>query len=261
MLQLIQHLGHRALNYFATVGHATLLLLAVIIGRMRFKLGFKLLVEQLYAVGVLSLPIIICAGVFVGMVLGLQGYTTLVRFGAEQAIGELIALSLVRELGPVIGALLFAGRAGSALTAEIGLMKATEQLDGLQLMGIDPLRRIIAPRFWAGIISMPLLSLIFCAVAVMGGYLVSVEWLNVDDGAFWSNMQASVDFHEDILNGVIKSIVFGFLIIWIAVYQGYASVPTSEGIGYATTRTVVYSSLIILGADFVLTAVMFGGLA
>jgi len=247
VLQLIQHLGHRALNYFATVGHATLLLLAVIIGRMRFKLGFKLLVEQLYAVGVLSLPIIICAGVFVGMVLGLQGYTTLVRFGAEQAIGELIALSLVRELGPVIGALLFAGRAGSALTAEIGLMKATEQLDGLQLMGIDPLRRIIAPRFWAGIISIPLLSLIFCAVA--------------DDGAFWSNMQASVDFHEDILNGVIKSIVFGFLIIWIAVYQGYASVPTSEGIGYATTRTVVYSSLIILGADFVLTAVMFGGLA
>lgn len=260
MLKVIQHLGHRALHFFLTIGRATLILLSSIIGRPRLKLGFKLLVEQLYAVGVLSLPIIICSGVFVGMVLGLQGYTTLVRFGAEQAIGQLIALSLVRELGPVIGALLFAGRAGSALTAEIGLMKATEQLDGLQLMGIDPLRRIIAPRFWAGFYSLPLLSLIFSAVAVYGGYMVAVEWLNVDDGAFWSNMQSSVDFHEDILNGVIKSIVFGFLVTWIAVYQGYASVPTSEGIGYATTRTVVYSSLVILGADFVLTAVMFGGL-
>jgi len=192
------------------------------------------------------------------MVLALQGYTILVKFGAEHALGQLIALSLVRELGPVVGALLFAGRAGSALTAEIGLMKTTEQLSSMEMMGIDPLRRIIGPRFWAGQISLPLLTLIFNCVAVLGGYMVGVEWLGVDGGAFWANMQSAVDFHADVVNGIIKSVVFGSVVTWIAVYQGLDCPPTSEGIGRATTRTVVYSSLAILGLDFFLTAVMFG---
>lgn len=211
-------------------------------------------------VGVLSLAIIIVSGLFIGMVLGFQGYTILVKFGAEQALGQLVALSLVRELGPVVAALLFAGRAGSALTAEIGLMKATEQLASMEMLGIDPLRRIIAPRFWAGQISLPILAAIFSSVAVGGGYMVGVEWLGVDAGAFWANMQTSVEFYEDVINGLIKSVVFGTVVTWIAVYQGYTCIPTSEGIGKATTRTVVLSSLVILGLDFLLTAMMFGGL-
>lgn len=193
------------------------------------------------------------------MVLGLQGYTVLVKFGAEQALGQLIALSMVRELGPVVGALLFAGRAGSALTAEIGLMKATEQLSSMEMMGVDPLKRIVAPRFWAGQISLPILTLIFNAVAIIGGYVVGVDWLGVDSGSFWATMQNAVDFNEDVFNGVIKSLVFGGVITWIAVFQGLDSIPTSEGIGRATTKTVVYSSLCILGLDFFLTAVMFRG--
>jgi phospholipid/cholesterol/gamma-HCH transport system permease protein len=211
-------------------------------------------------IGVLSLVIIVISGLFVGMVLGLQGYTTLVKFGAEQALGQLIALSLVRELGPVVSALLFAGRAGSALTAEIGLMKTTEQLSSMEMLGVDPLRRIIAPRFWAGQISMPLLALIFSCVAIYGGHMVGVIWLGVDDGAYWANMQSSVDFYDDVVNGIIKSVVFGTVVTWIALYQGYRCPPTSEGIAKATTQTVVYSSLAILGLDFILTAVMFGGL-
>jgi phospholipid/cholesterol/gamma-HCH transport system permease protein len=210
-------------------------------------------------IGVLSLVIILVSGVFIGMVLGLQGYTILVKFGAEQALGQLIALSMVRELGPVIGALLFAGRAGSAITAEIGLMKVTEQLSSMEMLGVDPLRRIIAPRFWAGQISLPILTLIFTGVAIYGGYMVGVQWLGVDEGSFWSNMQHSVDFREDIVNGIIKSVVFGTLVTWIAVYQGYICPPTAEGIGKATTRTVVFSSLATLGMDFILTAIMFGG--
>lgn len=242
-------------------GRFSLFLFNSLIGEPNRGFGVRLVINEIHHVGVFSLPIIMCSGLFVGMVLGLQGYTTLIKFGAEQALGQLIALSLVRELGPVVGALLFAGRAGSALTAEIGLMKATEQLESLELMAIDPLRRIIAPRFWAGFVSMPILAIIFSAVGVLGGYLVAVEWLGVDSGAFWGNMQNAVDFKEDILNGVIKSVVFGFIITWISVFQGNDCVPTSEGIAIATTRTVVYSSLAILGADFVLTAVMFGGLA
>jgi phospholipid/cholesterol/gamma-HCH transport system permease protein len=195
---------------------------------------------------------------FIGMVLGLQGYTILVKFGAEHALGQLIALSLVRELGPVVGALLFAGRAGSALTAELGLMKTTELLSSMEMMGIDPLRRVVAPRFWAGQISMPVLALIFNCVAILGGYTVGVEWLGVDTGAFWANMQSAVDFYADVVNGIIKSVVFGTVVTWIAVFQGVDCLPTSEGIGRATTRTVVYSSLAILGLDFFLTAVMFG---
>jgi phospholipid/cholesterol/gamma-HCH transport system permease protein len=191
------------------------------------------------------------------MVLALQGYNTLVHFGAEQSLGVVVALSLVRELGPVVSALLFAGRAGSALTAEIGLMKATEQLDGMEMMAVDPLRRIVAPRFVAGVIAMPLLAAMFSAVGVLGGYFVGAGLLGIDEGAFWSQMQANVDFRGDVLNGVAKSVVFGIVVTWIAVFEGYDAYPSSEGVSSATTRTVVHSSLAILGLDFVLTALMF----
>ncbi|MGH8490238.1 MAG: lipid asymmetry maintenance ABC transporter permease subunit MlaE, partial [Gammaproteobacteria bacterium] len=218
---------------------------------------WRLLTSQVFALGVLSLVIIVVSGFFVGMVLGLQGYNTLVDFGAEESLGILLALSLVRELGPVVSALLFAGRAGSALTAEIGLMKTTEQLAAMEMMAVDPLHRVVAPRLLAGILAMPLLAAIFSAVGVYGGYFVGVGLLGVDEGAFWSQMQLAVDFHEDILNGVIKSFVFGIAVTWIAVFEGYDTAPTAEGISRATTRTVVHSSLAVLGLDFVLTALMF----
>lgn len=260
MLDYLQSLGQSTFHWLRDVGRTGIFLWQVLVGRPSWPGSFHRLINQIYAVGVLSLVIIVLSGLFIGMVLGLQGYTTLAKFGASQALGQLIALSLVRELGPVVGALLFAGRAGSALTAEIGLMKATEQLSSLEMMGVDPLRRIVAPRFWAGQISMPLLVLIFNAVAIYGGYMVGVKWLGVDAGAFWSNMQAAVDFRNDILNGVIKSVVFGTVVTWISVYQGLDCMPTAEGIGRATTKSVVYSSLAVLGLDFFLTAIMFGEL-
>ncbi len=256
----IQLLGRLTLSFFRDAGQASLMLWNSIIVWPDLWPSFTRLIQQLYSVGVLSLIIIIVSGLFIGMVLGLQGYTILAKFGAEQALGQLVALSLVRELGPVVSGLLFAGRAGSALTAEIGLMKATDQLSSMEMMGVDPLHRIIAPRFWAGQISLPILGLIFSAVAVMGGYVVGVVWLGVDGGAFWSNMQSAVDFQADVVNGIIKSVVFGTVVTWIAVFQGIDCPPTSEGIGGATTRTVVYSSLAILGLDFFLTAVMFRGI-
>ncbi len=259
MLQKIQALGRIGFTFCSDIGRSGIFLTRALVRRPRIAKGFPLLIQQVFSVGVLSLVIIALSGLFIGMVVGLQGYHTLNKFGATQELGQLIALSVVRELGPVVTALLFAGRAGSALTAEIGLMKATEQLDSMEMMGVDPLWRVISPRFWAGFISMPILAIIFSAVAILGGYLVGVEWLGVDGGSFWSNMQASVDFHEDVVNGIIKSIVFGFVCTWIAVFQGYDTVPTAEGIGRATTRTVVYSSLAVLGFDFVLTAVMMGG--
>ena len=190
--------------------------------------------------------------------MALQGYTILVDYGAEGSLGPMVALSLLRELGPVVTALLFAGRAGSALTAEIGLMKATEQISSLEMMAVDPLRRIVAPRFWAGIISMPMLALIFSAVGILGGHLVGVDWLGVDVGSYWSIMQSTVEWGEDVVNGIIKSLVFALVVTWIAIFKGYDSIPTSEGISKATTETVVYSSLAVLGLDFVLTALMFG---
>jgi len=253
-----QQLGHNALTLFQRLGRAHLFLWAVLCGAPSVMLRLRLLIQQVFSVGVLSMVIILVAGLFVGMVLGLQGYYTLVDFGAEDSLGVMVALSLVRELGPVVAALLFAGRAGSALTAEIGLMKATEQLSGMEMMAVDPLKRVIAPRFFAGVLSMPLLAGIFSAVGVMGGYLAGVGLLGVDEGAFWSQMQDRVDFHEDIMNGVIKSVVFGVVVTWIAVFEGYDAVPTSEGVSRATTRTVVYASLAVLGLDFVLTALMFG---
>ena len=206
----------------------------------------------------MTVLIVVVAGLFVGMMLGFQGYYTLVDFGAESSLGLAVALFLTRELGPVLTALLFAGRAGSALTAEIGLMKTTEQLSSMEMMGVDPLRRVIAPRLWAGFISVPVLAAVFSVVGIWGGMLVGVEWLGVFEGSFWGNMQSSVSFTSDVLNGVVKSFVFGFVCTWIAVYQGYDCVPTSAGISAATTKTVVYSSLAVLGLDFVLTAVMFG---
>jgi len=190
--------------------------------------------------------------------MGLQGYNTLVKFGAEESLGVLVSLSLVRELGPVVAALLFAGRAGSALTAEIGLMKATEQLSGMEMMAVDPVQRVIAPRFLAAFLSMPLLAAIFSAVGIYGGYLLGVVVLGVDDGAYWGQMQDAVDLRDDIYNGVIKSIVFGFVAGWIALFEGYDAIPTAEGVSRATTRTVVHTSLAVLGLDFVLTALMFG---
>jgi phospholipid/cholesterol/gamma-HCH transport system permease protein len=202
--------------------------------------------------------IVAISGTFVGMVLGLQGYYILSQFGAEQTLGVMVSASLVRELGPVVTALLFAGRAGSALTAEIGLMKATEQLSGLEMMAVNPVKRILTPRFLAGFISMPLLAAIFSALGVIGGFFVGVGLLGVDEGAFWSQMQSKIDLHEDVFNGVIKSLVFGLVCTWIALFQGYGAVPTSEGVSRATTRTVVHSSFAVLGLDFILTALMFG---
>jgi phospholipid/cholesterol/gamma-HCH transport system permease protein len=193
------------------------------------------------------------------MVLGLQGYETLQTYGAEESLGVLVSLSLVRELGPVVAALLFASRAGSAITAEIGLMKATEQIAAMEMMAVDPIARVVAPRFWGAVISMPLLAALFSAMGVLGGYLVGVVLIGVDAGAFWSQMQAAVDFKEDIINGVIKSVVFGIAVTIIALFEGYDAPPTAEGVSRATTRTVVTSSLAILGLDFVLTAFMFRG--
>ncbi|MEO5573815.1 MAG: lipid asymmetry maintenance ABC transporter permease subunit MlaE [Gammaproteobacteria bacterium] len=260
MMDSIQGLGRRGLNFFQRLGRGHIFLLQVLMGLGELIKRPGLIVQQLYSVGVLSLLIIVVSGLFVGMVLALQGYNTLVTFGAEKSLGIVVALSLVRELGPVISALLFAGRAGSALTAEIGLMKATEQLSGMEMMAVDPLARIVAPRFIAGIISLPLLAAIFSAVGIFGGYFVGVGLLGVDEGAFWSQMQAKVGFYDDILNGVIKTVVFGFVASWIAVFEGYDANPTSEGVSRATTRTVVHTALAVLGLDFILTALMFGGI-
>ncbi|TKB47898.1 lipid asymmetry maintenance ABC transporter permease subunit MlaE [Thalassotalea mangrovi] len=257
MLTNIQNLGHNTITLIAGLGRAVMMLLSSLLHWPSPRKGMPLLLNQLYSVGVLSLIIILVSGTFIGMVLALQGYTILVGYGAEASLGPMVALSLLRELGPVVAALLFAGRAGSALTAEIGLMKATEQLSSLEMMAVDPLRQVIAPRFWAGFISLPLLAAIFSAVGILGAHLVGVDWLGVDSGTFWSVMQAQVDLKEDILNGVIKSVVFAFVVTWIAVYKGYDCVPTSEGISRATTATVVQSSLLVLGLDFILTALMF----
>ncbi len=245
------------INFLARLGRGSIFLSKILAGIPQLFLRFKLVVYQIYSVGVQTLFITLIAGLFVGMVLALQLYYTLSTFGATDTLGMLVDLSLVRELGPVVAALLFAGRAGSALTAEIGLMKATEQLSGLEMMAVDPVHRIIAPRFLAGFISMPLLAGIFSAVGILGAYSVGVDLLGVDSGAFWSQIQAKVDFYDDVLNGIIKSFVFGLIISWIAVFEGYDCIPTSEGVASATTRTVVHSSLAVLAMDFVLTAIMY----
>jgi phospholipid/cholesterol/gamma-HCH transport system permease protein len=220
---------------------------------------FGLTIREIYFAGVLSIIIIAVSGLFVGMVLGLQGYETLVRYGSAEAVGTLVALSLTRELGPVVAGLLFASRAGSAITAEIGLMKTTEQLSAMEMMAVDPIARVVGPRFWGGVVSMPLLAAMFSAIGVFGGYLIAVQFIGVDAGSFWSQMRSAVDLRYDILNGVIKSVVFGAAVSWIAVFEGYDAAPTAEGVSRATTRTVVTSALAILSLDFVLTAFMFRG--
>jgi phospholipid/cholesterol/gamma-HCH transport system permease protein len=258
MLDSLQLLGRKGLSFFQRLGRGHILFANILAGLPSLLPRFGLVIKQTYSVGVLSLVIIVVSGLFVGMVLGLQGYNTLVDFGAEESLGVVVALSLVRELGPVVTALLFAGRAGSALTAEIGLMKATEQLSAMEMMAVDPVRRVLAPRFLAGFISMPLLAAIFSAVGILGGYFVGVGLLGVDDGAYWSQMQDKVDMYDDINNGIIKSFVFGVVVTWIAIFEGNDAVPTSEGVSRATTRTVVHSALAVLGLDFILTALMFG---
>ena len=256
-MNAVQRIGAWAIEGVSALGRSSLFLSQTLVSCPVALLRLRLLIQQVFSVGVLTLIIIIVSGLFVGMVLGLQGYNTLVDFGAESSLGLLVALSLTRELGPVLTALLFAGSAGSALTAEIGLMKATEQLAAMEMMAVDPIQRVIAPRFLAGFIAMPLLAAMFTAIGVIGGHLVGVGLLGVDTGVYWSSMQEGVDFYDDVMNGVIKSVVFGFVVTWIAVFQGYDSVPTSEGVSRATTRTVVNSSLAVLGLDFVLTSLMF----
>ncbi len=256
-MEWLAALGRAGLSFSAGLGRANLLLLASLRGLADLIWRPRLLFEQLYSIGVLTVLIIAVSGVFVGMVLGLQGYYILSRFGAEATLGVMVAASLVRELGPVVTALLFAGRAGSAMAAEIGLMKATEQLSGLEMMAVNPEHRVLTPRLIAGILSMPLLAALFSMLGVYGGWFVGVGLLGVDDGTYWAQMQSQIDWSGDVLNGVYKSLVFGIVCTWIAVFQGYDCDPTAEGVSRATTRTVVHSSLAVLGLDFVLTALMF----
>ncbi|NKF23882.1 lipid asymmetry maintenance ABC transporter permease subunit MlaE [Solimonas marina] len=245
-------------NFLSGLGQAQFFLLSVLRAVLPSLLRPALIVRQLYMIGVLSLIIIVISGMFIGMVLSLQGYHTLVQFGAASSLGVLVALSIIRELGPVVTALLFAGRAGSALAAEIGLMRATDQLSAMEMMAVNPMRYVIAPRFIAGVIAMPLLTAIFCvmAIGVAGGHAIGVGLLHVDAGSYWTQIRANVDLH-DLLQALIKSLVFGAVVSWIAVYQGYTAPPTSEGVSRATTSTVVVSSLSILALDFILTAFMF----
>jgi phospholipid/cholesterol/gamma-HCH transport system permease protein len=250
-------IGRIVRESLSSVGFATRSffgLLQVSPGAMRRP---SLISEQIHFIGNYSLVIIVVSGLFVGMVLGLQGYITLTPYGAEQKLGQVVALALVRELGPVVTALLFAGRAGTSLTAQIGLMKAGEQLSAMEMMAINPIQRVLAPRFWAGVIAMPVLATIFSAVGVLGGYLVGVQLIGVDEGAFWSQMQANVDVRADVLNGVLKSLVFGVAVTFTALFQGYHAEPTPEDVSRATTRTVVIASLMVWGLDFVMTALMF----
>jgi phospholipid/cholesterol/gamma-HCH transport system permease protein len=255
----VARLGHNFIEGVWRIGVMARFFTLVIASSGTSLQRFRLVMREVYFTGVLSLIIIIVSGLFVGMVLGLQGFETLQKYGATESIGVLVALSLVRELGPVVAALLFASRAGSAITAEIGLMKTTEQLTAMDMMAVSPMARVIAPRFWAGVISMPVLALLFSAMGVFGGYIIGVVLIGVDNGAFWSQMQASVDFRYDVLSGLIKSFVFGIAVTVIATFEGYDAPPTAEGVSRATTRTVVTSALVILALDLMLTAVMLRG--
>ena len=256
---VVRRLGTATVERIWRLGFATRFLLAILRHSGSSFRRLPLTLREIYFSGVLSLLIILVSGLFVGLVLGLQGYETLQRYGSTEALGVLVALSLVRELGPVVAGLLFASRAGSSITAEIGLMKATEQLKAMDIMAVNPIARVVAPRFWGGVASMPLLAAMFSAMGVFGGWLIGVVLIGVDDGAFWSQMQASVDFRYDVLNGIIKSVVFGFAVSLIAVFEGYDSVPTAEGVSRAITRTVVTSAMTILALDFILTSFMFRG--
>lgn len=258
-LDLIRKLGHAMVERIWRLGFASRFLVTILAQSGTSFRRLSLTLREIYFGGVLSLLIILVSGLFVGLVLGLQGYEILQRFGSTEALGTLVALSLTRELGPVLAAIFFASRAGSSITAEIGLMKATEQLKAMDMMAVNPIARVVAPRFWGGVISMPLLAALFSAMGVIGGWLIGVVFIGVDDGAYWSQMQASVDFRYDVWNGVIKSFVFGVAVSLIAVFEGYDSVPTAEGVSRAITRTVVTSALSILALDFILTSFMFRG--
>ncbi len=254
---LISNLGFAVREQLGHLGYATRLFMRLLAMSGSALKRFGLVRDQIFFLGNYSLAIISVSGLFVGFVLGLQGYYTLQRYGSSEALGLLVALSLVRELGPVITALLFAGRAGTALTAEIGLMKAGEQLSAMEMMAVDPVRRILAPRFWGGIIAMPILAAVFSAVGVIGGWIVGVVMIGIDAGSFWSQMQGGVDVWRDVGNGIVKSFVFGVTVTFVALYQGFEAQPTPEGVSRATTRTVVVASLAVLGLDFLLTTLMF----
>jgi phospholipid/cholesterol/gamma-HCH transport system permease protein len=256
-MKFIANIGFAVRSLLANLGHGARLFVRLLrLGGVTMR-RFGLVRDQIHFLGNYSLAIIAVSGLFVGFVLSLQGYYTLQRYGSSEALGLLVALSLVRELGPVVSALLFAGRAGTSLTAEIGLMKAGEQLSAMDLMAVDPVQRILAPRFWGGVITMPLLAAVFSAVGIIGGWMVGVLMIGVDAGAFWSQMQGGVDVWKDVGNGVVKSIVFGVTVTFVALLQGYEAQPTPEGVSRATTRTVVVASLAVLALDFVLTAMMF----
>lgn len=250
-------LGRYFLQKISSLGRSFLMFLNVLLVKPDFRRNAVLVVNEVYFIGVQSVIIILVSGLFIGMVLGLQGFNILKDFMATGSLGTMVALSIVRELGPVVSALLYAGRAGSALTAEIGQLKASEQISALEMMAVDPLHRIIAPRFWGGIISLPILSLMFAVIGIYGGKLVGVDWLGLDDGIFWSGMQSSVDLQSDVIPMIIKSLFFAVVCTWIALFNGYDCRPTSAGISAATTATVVQSSLSVLGLDFILTALMF----
>lgn len=254
---MISAIGRYVIGGLERAGYGTRLFVRLVLEFFPLLRRPRLVTKQIHFLGNYSFVIIAVSGLFVGFVLGLQGYYTLNRYGSEQALGLLVALSLVRELGPVVTALLFAGRAGTSLTAEIGLMKAGEQLIAMEMMAVDPLARVLAPRFWGGFIAMPLLAAIFSAVGILGGYFVGVGLIGVDAGAFWSQMQGGVDVVDDVLNGVLKSFVFGVAVTFVALYQGYEAKATPEGVSRATTRTVVIASLAVLALDFVMTALMF----
>lgn len=256
---VLRKLGALAINGVWRLGFITRFFWMILLYSGQSFTRLHLTIRELYFSGVMSLLIILVSGLFVGLVLGLQGYETLQRYGASDSLGTLVALSLVRELGPVVAGLLFASRAGSAVTAEIGLMKVTEQLKAMDMMAVSPIARVVAPRFWGGVISMPLLAALFSAMGVFGGWLIGVVAIGVDDGAFWAQMQAAVDFRYDVINGVIKSCVFGVAVALIAVFEGYDCLPTAEGVSRAITRTVVSSALAILALDFVMTSFMFRG--
>lgn len=260
LMRSVKNIGHSSVEAVWRIGYATRFFILILLNSGLSFRRFQLTMKEIFFTGVMSLIIILVAGLFVGVVLGLQGYETLKSYGSESALGTLVALSLVRELGPVLAALLFASRAGSAMTAEIGLMKATEQIAAMEMMAVNPISRVVAPRFWAGVISMPLLAAMFSAIGVFGGYLVGVVFIGVDEGSFWAQMQLNVDFQHDVLNGVFKSFVFGVAVTVISLFEGYDAPPTAEGVSGATTRTVVQSAVVILLLDVVLTAFMFRGI-
>lgn len=256
LISTIRGIGSRMIERLWRLGAGVRLFVLTIASSGESFRRIHLTIREIYFTGVVSMQIILVSAFFVGMVLALQMFYVLRQFGSPDYTGVVLALSIIRELGPVVTALLFAGRAGTAITAEIGLMKATEQLSAMEMMAVSPISRVIAPRFWAGVISMPILALLFSMVGILGGYLVAVPLLGVDDGAFWSQMQAQVDFRFDIVNSVIKSVVFGVACTMIALFEGYDAPPTAEGVSHATTRTVVSSSLAVLGLDFILTSLM-----